>query len=337
MKAYHIESYGAVEGLVLRTHDDPTPEPHEVVVRVRATALNRRDLMILDGTYAFPGTPDVIPISDGAGEVVAVGASVRRVAMGDRVAGTYFARWADGRLSPELAREQLGCTLDGMLTEYAVLHEEWLVHVPPHLSWEEAATLPCAALTAWSALTGPRAVIAGETVLTLGSGGVALFAVQFAKVFGARVIAVTSSDEKGERLKKLGADAVINWRETPDWERVVREITDNRGADHVVEAVGPPTLERSIKSASADGQIALMGVFEGNGAMFDPRTLSGRLVTIRRIAVGSRAGFEAMNRAIALHQLRPVISRAFAFGEAKEAYRHFARGGHVGKVVICGA
>ena len=337
MQAYHIEYGGGAGRLVLRTHAERTPEPHEVVVHVRAAALNRRDLMILDGTYPFPGTPDIVPISDGAGEVVAVGAAVRRVAVGDRVAGTYFARWADGRLSPELARVQLGCTLDGMLTEYAVLHEESLVHVPPHLSWEEAATLPCAALTAWSALTGPRAVIAGETVLTLGSGGVALFALQFAKVFGARVIAVTSSDEKGERLKQLGADAVINRRAIPDWERVVREITDHRGADHIVEAVGPPTLERSIKSASADGQIALMGVFGDNGTVFDLRTLSGRLVTIRQIAVGSRAGFEAMNRAIALHALHPVIARTFAFADAEAAYRSFAQGGHLGKTVIVGA
>lgn len=337
MQAYHLEEFGDPDGLVLHVHD-PVPEPgrEEALVRVRASSLNYRDLLILRDRYAFPVTPGTVPVSDGAGEVVAVGEDVSRVVVGDRVAGIYFLRWFDGRLTQELAREQLGANHDGMLSEFRTVNEESLVKVPDHLSFEEASTLPCAAVTAWSALTGPRPVVAGETVLTLGTGGVALFALQFAKLFGARVVAATSSEEKARLLKKLGADDVVDYRSVPNWDEAVLELTDGRGVDRVVESVGPETLERSIRSAGVGGEIALMGIFRGDRATFDPRVLNGRLVTIRRVAVGSRAAFEYMNRAVSLHGLRPVVDRVFPFSEAKDAYRYLEDRKHVGKVVISG-
>ena len=338
VQAYHLEEFGNPDGLVLREHDVvPEPGRHEALVRVRATSLNYRDLLILQDRYAFPVTPGIVPLSDGAGEVVAVGEGVRRVAVGDRVAGIYFLRWFDGRLTQELAREQFGATQDGMLSEFRSVSEESLVKVPDHLSFEEAATLPCAAVTAWSALTGGRPVVAGESVLTLGTGGVALFALQFAKLFGARVISATSSDRKAGLLKKLGADDVIDYTATLNWDEAVLELTDGRGVDRVVESVGPGTLERSIRSAGVGAEIALMGIFGGAGEIFDPRVLNGRLLTIRRVAVGSRAAFEAMNRAVSLHGLRPVVDRIFPFSEAGEAYRHLEARKHVGKVVVSGA
>jgi NADPH:quinone reductase-like Zn-dependent oxidoreductase len=335
MKAYRIEKLGDTDGLVLGERDEPTPGPNEVLVRVRAASLNRRDLMILARTYPLPSKPGVVPVSDGAGEVVAVGQSVRRVTIGDRVTGTYFVRWLDGRLTLELLA-QYGCSVDGMLAEYVRLHEDSVVHIPAHLSFEEAATLPCAAVTAWSALTGPRPVVAGETVLTLGTGAVALFAVQLAKLLGACVIAITSSENKAETLTTLGADEVVNSTATPDWDQAVLELTGRRGVDHVVETIGAATLARSITSAAFNSEIALIGSF-GDWATFDGRALGGRFVTIRRTTVGSRAAFEAMNHVIAQHGLRPVIDRVFPFSQAKDAYGHLEACRHVGKVVIAGA
>ncbi len=338
MQAYHIEEFGSVDGLVIRDHEIPQPDSQEVLVQIRAVSLNRRDLYILKRTYPVPPRPGVIPISDGVGEIVAVGAEVSRFKVGDRVAGNYFVDWKDGQLNWEFGSHQLGCTIDGMLAEYALLHQDWLVSVPAHLSWEEAATLPCAALVAWSSLTGPKALIPGDTVLTLGTGGVALFALQFAKLFGARVIATTSSDEKGQRLKELGADYVINYRTTLDWERVVRELTGDRGVEHVVETGGADTLQQSIRSTAFNGEIALVSFMGVKKSMIeiDPRILARSLVTMRQVFVGSRLGFETMNRAIEQHKLRPVIDRVFAFSKAKDAYQYFMESNHFGKVVISG-
>ena len=334
MQAWHLGKTGEIDDLAIREHAMPQPGPHEVLVRVRAASLNYRDIMVLHGRYPVPAPPGVIPLSDGAGEVAAVGPGVTRVAVGDRVAGTYFLRWFDGRLTWALAMQQLGSSHDGMLAEYRVLSEESLVKVPEHLGFEEAATLPCAALTAWSTLTGPRRVLAGETVLTMGTGGVALFALQFAKLFGARVIALTSSLPKAQRLRELGADEVIDYTAHPQWDAEVLRLTANRGADHVVDSIGTATLERSLRAAAFGGEIAFPGAFSAEGASFDPRVLAGRMVTIRRIAVDSRASFEAMNRAIGQHRLKPVLDRVFGFHEAREAYRYFDARKHIGKVVI---
>jgi len=258
MKSYHVHKGGGIAGLMVKEHDIPVPGPREVLVRVRANSLNQRELMVMQGTYSWPIRPDIIPVSDGAGEVVALGPGVTRTHPGERVASTVFPYWTDGPFSWEYSK-QLGGSIDGMLTEYALLHEEGIVPIPDHLSFEEAATLPCAAVTAWNATTWGRPLQAGDTVLTLGSGGVSLFALQFSKLFSASVIATTSSDDKAERLKALGADAVINYRTTPAWHEEVRELTGGQGVDRVIEVGGAGTLEQSIKSTAVSGQISLVG------------------------------------------------------------------------------
>lgn len=333
MHAYRIEKSGDINKLVAREEEVPKLGPYDVLIRVRAVSLNLRDLMILNGAYPVPLKLGVIPVSDGAGEVVEIGDSVRRVAVGDRVSSIYFVRWINGPLIPENALYQPGCTLDGMLTEYAVLNEEALLLIPSHLSFEEGATLPCAALTAWNALTSGRPVLPGETVLTLGTGGVGLFTVQLAKLFGARVIVLTSRVEKIDRVKALGADEAINYSEHIDWDHVVRQYTDGRGVDHIVETVGPDTLEKSIKSLAPYGEIALLRGGTGEPKI-DLRVLMSGLVTLRTVFVGSRAMFMAMNRAIELHKVHPVIDRIFPFNEAVEAYRYVEPRRHFGKVVI---
>lgn len=335
MKAYHLERFGTLDGLVMRDQEIPVPGPREALVRIYAASLNRRDLMILNQTYPVPARADVIPVSDGAGEVMAVGESVTRVKVGDRVAGNYFARWKEGKLAWDQVTHQLGCTLDGMLTEYALLDEDALVRLPASLTYEEAATLPCAAVTAWSALTGSGPIQPADTVLTLGTGGVALFALQLAKVLGARVIATTSSDKKVERLKHLGADEVVNYRTSPEWSRTVRELTAGVGVNRVVETGGSDTLEESIKSVAPNGEIALVTAI-GKRPMIEihPPVLAASLLTIRRLLVGSRASFEEMICTIAQHELHPVIDHTFTFSEARQAYDYYATEPIFGKVVI---
>jgi NADPH:quinone reductase-like Zn-dependent oxidoreductase len=335
VEAYRIDRFGNVDGLVLRSSEDPRPGLREVLMRVHATSLNYRDLMVLKGGGRGPTKLGVVPLSDGAGEVAAIGDGVTRVKVGDRIAGTFHPRWFGGPIRPEYLTDRLGANLDGMLAEYAVLSEEGLVHVPSNLSFEEAATLPCAAVTAWVALTGHRKVTAGDTVLTQGSGGVSVFALQLARLLGARVIATTSTAEKAERLKALGASEVINYTQTPDWDEKARELTDGRGVDCVVEIGGPGTIAMSLRALAVGGHISLIGAsLSRSGTGLDPLLLTGRGITVGAISVGSRTDFEAMNRAIALHGLRPVIDRTFPFAEAKAAYRHFEDRGHFGKVVI---
>ncbi|MCY0929546.1 NAD(P)-dependent alcohol dehydrogenase [Streptomyces sp. H27-H1] len=339
MRAYHLETFGKIEGIVLRDGGGPRPAPAGptgIVVRVRAASLNRRDLLILHERYPLSAAPGVIPLSDGAGEVVAVGEAVTRFAIGDRVSCAYFPHWRDGRITPELVA-QPGCTFDGMLAEYAVLDEQWAVRVPDHLTWEEAATLPCAAVTAWNALTGGEggAPPAGRSVLTLGTGPVALFAVQFAKLLGCRVVSTTSGEEKEERLRALGADAVVNYVRTPQWGSTVRELTGG-GADLVVETGGPDTIEESVRASSLYGQIALLITASAakSGIEISHEAYASSLATIRRVFAGSRTQFESMNTAIAAHGLRPVLDRVLPFEEAHEAYRGYAEDAPFGKVVI---
>jgi len=333
MKSYRVEYGGGLSSLTVQEHPVPEPRFREALVRVRANSLNARELSILRGHYPLPVKPVLVPVSDGAGEVVAVGPGVTRVKVGDRVAASIFPFWIDGPFGVEQA-PQLGGSLDGMLTEYAALPEEALVQLPAHLSFEEGATLPCAAVTAWNALTGGRGLRGGETVLTLGSGGVSLFAVQLARLLGARVIATTGSEEKGERLRALGASEVINYRTTPAWEVKVRELTGGRGVDRVVEVLG--TIPQSLRSVAIEGEVAFVGLLSDDARTnsIDPYLLFTSVAVVRVIAVGSRAQFLAMNRAISEHRLRPVIDRVFPFSEAAEAYRYYQAASPFGKVVI---
>lgn len=334
MQLYQLDSLGATDGL--RRHDRSVPEPGfgQVLVKVHARSLNYRDLLILHQRYPFPAAAGVVPLSDGAGEVAALGSGVIGWSVGDRVAATYFPRWQAGRLEWAMAAEQFGCTRDGMLADYVLADASALVAVPQHLSFEEACTLPCAAVTAWNALVGGRAVAAGDNVLVIGSGGVALFALQFAKVVGARVVAITSSAAKEATLRRLGADEVVDRSQHPQWAAEVRRLTEGRGVDHVVETGAIDTLPQSLTACAANAELALVAAL-GQGAL-DATALRG-LVTIRRVFVGSRTSFEAMNRAITLHRIKPVIDRIFAFGDAGLAYEHFEGKKHVGKVVIAGA
>ncbi|ESY66623.1 NAD(P)-dependent alcohol dehydrogenase [Mesorhizobium sp. M0051] len=336
MQTYRLEGSGGAECLVMRDEAQPKPKPHEIVVRIRATSLNRRDTMILNGTYPLPPRQGVVPLSDGAGEIVAIGDAVTRFAVGDRVTGSYFARWIDGRINAGLI-DQLGCTLDGMLTEYAVLDEQWAVRLPDHLDWQEAATLTCAGLTAWNAVTGARIPTPGQWVLVIGSGGVALFALQFAKLLGCRVVAVTSRGEKADRLRALGADLVISTSDMPQWGATVRDQTG--GIDLVVETGGPATFAQSLISSTLYGHIVLLTLQDAKGGSIQmPTALYQRsLATISRLFVGSRTNLEAMLRAISQHRLRPVIDKVFAFTEASDAYHYFQQGDVFGKVIVDGA
>ena len=332
MKSYHAESGGGLAGLTMKEHDEPKPGLREVLVRVRANSLNFRELSVLRGTYPLPVKADVVMGADGAGEVVALGEGVTRVKNGERVAAAMFPRWIDGPFTLENA-PQLGGSLDGMMTDFIVLHEDALVPIPEHLSFEESATLPCAAVTAWNALTGGRRLQAGDTVLTLGSGGVSLFALQFSKLIGARVIATTSSDDKAARLKSLGADSVINYHATPDWHLAVRELTGGRGVDQVVDTTGA-TLERSIRSTAWEGEVEFVGQLGGKASVLDVSVLYRSIARIRVVAAGNRAQFIAMNRAISVARMRPVIDRVFDFDELPAAFQYYQSTRPLGKVVI---
>ena len=332
MKSFHVQYGGGLAGLYQQQHPVPTAGPQEVLIRIRANSLSYRDINILNGNYPLPVKPHVIAVSDGAGEVIAVGSEVTRTQPGARVAVNMFPLWIDGPFGWEYA-PQIGGSLDGLLTEYAVVHENAVVAIPDHLSYEQAATLPCAALTAWNALTGGKPLQAGQTVLTLGSGSVSLFAIQFARLFGARVIATTSSDEKAARLKALGAHEVINYRTTPEWHTVVRQLTNGQGVDQVVEVAGT-SLEQSILATAAGGQVNFIGRMGGDLKPVQLGLLFMSAAHIRPIAVGNRSQFIAMNKAIAVNQLQPVIDRVFHFNDSIDAFAYLQSGNYFGKIVI---
>jgi NADPH:quinone reductase-like Zn-dependent oxidoreductase len=334
MKTYEIQSDAGIDALTLVERPEPQPGWGQVLIRVRATSLNYRDLIVVQGGYGNKEKLPLIPMSDGAGEVVAVGEGVTRVKVGSRVAGIFFQDWIAGALTKEKMNSALGGAINGLLTEYAVLSQDGLVLLPDHLSYEEGATLPCAAVTAWHALVTKGSVTAGETVLVLGTGGVSIFALQFAKMHGARVIVTSSSDAKLERAKELGASEVINYKSTPNWEERVYELTARNGVDHVVEVGGAGTLEKSIRAVRVGGRISLIGVLTGGAGEVNPMPVLMKSLTVQGIYVGSREMFEAMNQAIALHQLKPVIDRIFPLTEAQEAYRYMKSAAHFGKIVI---
>ncbi len=332
MKVYQIQTTAGIDGLQPIDLPEPTPGSGQVLVRVRATSLNYRDLAVASGSYPGLALP-LIPLSDGAGEVVAVGAGVTRVKVGDRVAGIFFQEWIAGKLTRQHIKSALGGAIDGMLAEYVVLNQAGVIHLPAHLSYEEGATLPCAAVTAWQALVHRGGLIAGETVLLLGTGGVSIFALQFAKVLGAKVIITSSSDEKLARAKQLGANETINYKTFPNWEEKVYELTQQQGVDRVIEVGGAGTLEKSLRSTGIGGRVSLIGVLAGAGDVNHTQILM-KAIDLHGIYVGSREMFETMNRAMALHHIQPVIDRVFPFIEAPDAYRYLQSGSHFGKVVI---
>jgi NADPH:quinone reductase-like Zn-dependent oxidoreductase len=294
--------------------------------------------MMRAGRYGAGATEDGgIPLSDGAGEVVAVGEDVTRFQVGDRVAASFHQAWIDGRATRAYVSAHLGGAIDGMLADHVVLAEQGLVHVPEHLSWEEAATLPCAGVTAWTALHGDVVVRPGDAVLVQGTGGLSMFALQLAKLEGARVLATTSTEAKADRLRALGADEVVLYTEQPKWDEAARAFTGGEGVDFVIEVGGPDTFATSLRAVRVGGRIEVIGALSGQGGSFDPATLVARGVTIDTIMVGSRAHFEALNRALSAHALRPVVDRVFAFDEVDDAFRYFADRRHFGKVVIAGA
>ena len=334
MKCYELQSTTGIDGLKAAERPTPKPGPHQVVVKVRAASLNYRDLMVAGGAYARGAKLPLIPLSDGVGEVVETGSAVSRVKIGDRVAGTFFQRWLAGPVRPDIQDTALGGSVDGLLTELALLEGDGVVVIPDHLSWEEAATLPCAGLTAWHGLVEAGGLKPGDAVLLLGTGGVSIFGLQFARLAGAKAIIISSSDEKLARAKALGASEMINYKSVPEWQDRVRAATDGRGVDHVLEVSGGETTARVLAAMRPGGHIAIIGARSGPGGELDRRQVLQRGLRVTGINVGSRAMFEAMNRAIAANGLRPVVDRVFPFADAVGAYREFGTGRHFGKIVI---
>ncbi|MBA4143749.1 MAG: NAD(P)-dependent alcohol dehydrogenase [Nitrosospira sp.] len=337
MKAFQLRKTSGIDALVLRNDvEQPEPGPDEVLIHVRANSLNFRDFMVAHGQYPAAIKPGVIPLSDGAGDVVAVGKKVSTTKVGDCVAGSVFPDWVSGPLTQEIFERSLGGPLDGMLAEYVVLPERAVIPYPEYLSYEEAATLPNAGVTAWHALVELGRIRAGQTVLLLGTGGVCIFALQFAKLHNATVIQTSSSDEKLEQARAMGADHLINYRHIPDWDQEVLKLTGGCGVDIVVEVGGAQTLERSLRAVRFGGVVALIGLVSGFGQI-DPLPLMQRSIRLTGINTGSGDMFRAMNRAISATGLRPVIARTYEFEHATYAYHFLQSAKHFGKIVITGA
>lgn len=334
MRAYEVRGAFGIENLALAVRPTPEPGAGEVRVRMLAASINYRDLLMVRGHYNPRQPLPLVPLSDGVGVVEAVGGGVTRVAVGDRVAGTFAQGWIVKQPTHATARATLGGPLDGMATEEIVLSEEGVVKVPEHLTATEAATLPCAGLTAWNSLRGEGNVGAGQTVLILGTGGVSIFALQFAKALGARTIVTSSSDAKLERAGALGADATINYRETPDWWRRVRELTDGRGVDHVVEVGGAGTFDQSVRSTCVGGHVSLIGVLAGGGQAVDLTRVLMNNICVQGVLVGSRDTFDAMNALIESTQFRPVVDQVFPFEELPAALEALSAGQHFGKIAL---
>jgi len=334
MKVYEIQEGFGLEHLRGAERPDPVPGHGEVMVRMKAVSLNYRDVLTVTGLYNPKQPLPLVPCSDGVGEVVAVGGGVSRFKEGDRIATLFCQRWIGGAPTYERLRSTLGGPRDGTLAELMLLAEDGAVLVPEHLSDEEAATLPCAGLTAWSALAEYGNVGPGDTVLIQGTGGVAVFALQFTRLLGATAIVTSSSHDKLKRARQLGAWQGINYSEDPNWGKTARELTGGVGVDHVVDVGGGKTLEQSLRAVRIGGEISLVGVLSGAAADLNLLPIFMKNVRIQGIVVGSRDGFEAMNRAVAMHQMRPVVDRIFPFAEAREAFEFVMSGAHFGKVCI---
>ncbi len=334
MQVYEFQAFG-FDSLKLVERPDPRVGHGQALLKMRAFSLNYRDLMMVKGQYNPKLRMPAVPLSDGVGEVVEIGPGVTRVKVGDRVAGAFMPGWIAGELTEAKARTALGGGGPaGMLAEMVVLPEDGLVHVPNHLSDEEAATLPCAAVTAWHALVGEGNLKSGDTVLVQGTGGVSIFALQLAVLAGARVIITSSRDDKLARAMKLGATDGINYHTTPEWDKRVRELTGGVGVDMVVEVGGAGTLTQSMRAVKSGGQISLIGVLTGGAGQINPLPILMRNIRVQGIFVGTREMFEAMNRAISLHKLKPVVDRVFPFSDAVAAFRYMETAAHFGKVAI---
>ncbi len=334
MRAFEVQGAFGLDHLVLTERPQVEPGPGQVRVAIRAVSLNYRDLMMIQGLYNPRQPLPFIPCSDGAGEVVAVGPGVERFELGDRVMPIFAPPWIAGEPSREKVRATLGGPLDGTLAQEIVLSEQGCVAIPEHLSYEEASTLPCAAVTAWNALSTEGRVQPGETVVVQGTGGVSIFALQLAQLAGARVIVTSGSDEKLDRARALGAWETINYRSTPKWGVRVKELTEGRGADLVLEVGGAGTLAQSLAAVRFGGTIALIGVLAGGAAELSIVPIFMQRVRLQGILVGDRESFEAMNRALSAQGLRPVVDSALPWTEARAALDRMAAGKHFGKIVL---
>jgi NADPH:quinone reductase-like Zn-dependent oxidoreductase len=335
MRVFQIQDDWGMDHLQLATRPDPKPGAGQVLLRMKAASLNYRDLVVPGRGYgSFTGNLPLIPISDGVGEVVEIGAGVKRVKVGDRVCPCFHQGWLAGAPDLERLTQTLGGPIDGTMADLMCLPEGGVVKAPAHLTDEEAATLPCAALTAWSAIVTYDSLGPGSRVLVQGTGGVALFAIQFAKLLGAHVTVISSSDAKLARAKALGADTGINYTTTPEWSKASREITGGRGFDHIVELGGEKTLPQSLRAIRPGGTLSMIGVLSGSNLAAPLGLVVTRQVRLQGITVGHRDGFEAMMRAIDQHKLRPVVDRVFEFAELKEAMAYLKSGAHYGKICI---
>jgi NADPH:quinone reductase-like Zn-dependent oxidoreductase len=332
MRVFEIQQFG-IENLKLVERDKPKPGPHEVLVRLSAASLNYRDLMVAEGQYNPRLALPMVPLSDGVGIVESAGPQVTRVKIGDRVAGAFMQTWIDGGPDREKAASALGGSIDGVLSEFRIFHEQGLVKVPAHLSDEEAATLPCTGVTAWHALFEAETAKAGDTVLIQGTGGVAMFALQFARAAGLRPIVISSSDQKLERARQLGAAEGINYSEEPDWGRAVAKLVPG-GVDYVIELGGAKTVPHSLNAVRMGGMIAMIGALSGAEASVSPVPILMRSIRVQGIYVGSRVMFERMNRALVLHKIKPIVDRAFPWLDVKAAMKYMQEQKHVGKVCL---
>ncbi|MBV8553549.1 MAG: NAD(P)-dependent alcohol dehydrogenase [Acidobacteriaceae bacterium] len=333
MKAFEIQEFG-IDKLALVDRETPRPGPGEVLVRLKAASLNYRDYLVVGGAYNPNLKRPLVPLSDGAGVVEEAGPGVTHFKKGDRVMSCFFPAWLDGPPTPETVKPALGGNVDGVLREHAVFREDGLVHTPKNLSDEEAATLPCAGLTAWHALFENILAQPGETVLLQGTGGVSIFGLQFAHAAGLRTIVTSSSDQKLERARKLGADEVINYKKTPEWDEEVRKLTAGQGVDHVIEVGGSDTIPRSLNAIRMQGTISVIGILSGVEPTISPSRILQKSVRVQGIYVGSQAMFKRMNHAVEFHKIKPVIDQVFPWTEAKEALRHMESQRHFGKICL---
>jgi NADPH:quinone reductase-like Zn-dependent oxidoreductase len=333
VKLWQIQSFG-IDQLVLADLPMPRPGRGQVLVKVHAVSLNYRDLLLVRGQYNPKMALPRIPCSDGAGEVVELGEGVDTVTVGQRVAGIFMQRWLEGSPTADSSRGALGGDVDGMLAEYVVLHQSGLVSIPEHLSFAEAATLPCAGVTAWNAVVNAAQVKPGDVVLIQGTGGVSIFALQFAKMAGAVVIGTSSSDEKLQRAKTIGLDAGLNYQQSPEWAKWVLKETNNRGADLIVEVGGAGTFTQSLQAVRYGGMVAQIGVLSQSEQALPIPLILHRQVRIQGIYVGSKSHFEAMNRAIVATRMQPVVDQIYTFDRVREALKSMETGSHFGKIVI---